>query len=154
MDRRTFLSRVTIAFSATTGFLLSLPVFRFISGSVAESSTDRWYPITDITSLTEDVTQVHFTRLIRDGWQQKTVEDYVWISRLEDGTFAAFEPHCTHLGCAYSWTAEIRKFTCPCHGGKFDHIGNKTDGPPKRPLDRYEVQLAGNLLKIGKLIRA
>jgi menaquinol-cytochrome c reductase iron-sulfur subunit len=149
MNRRDFLARIVQFFSLVIAVLLSLPVIRFLSGSLAESSESGWYPIADVNNLTEEVTQVQFTRLVRDGWLSRTEQGYVWVRKKNDGTCLVFEPHCTHLGCAYAWAPETKLFQCPCHGGKFDKDGNRVAGPPPRPLDRYEAKIENNTLKIA-----
>ena len=47
---------------------------------------------------------------------------------------------CTHLGCIIRDTGE--GFTCPCHGSKFDGIGNVIGGPAPRSLRWLAVSQA------------
>jgi menaquinol-cytochrome c reductase iron-sulfur subunit len=151
MERRTFLARLVQFFSAVIGALFALPIFRFMQGSFASSAEVDSYPIGDIQALQEEVTRVAFTRLVRDGWMVSTVEEYVWVRKKPDGSILVFEPHCTHLGCAYDWDLKSQQFHCPCHGGKFDKEGNRIAGPPPRALDRFEVQKEGDQIRIGKV---
>ena len=153
MDRRRFLARVVQAFSALIAGLLALPLVRFLSASAGEEASE-WYPIADISSLTEEISQVSFTRNVQDGWLSRAVEEYVWVRKERDGSFVVYEPHCTHLGCAYAWNPAKHEFDCPCHGGKFNADGRKIAGPPPRPLDRYATKIEGGVLKIGKIVRA
>jgi quinol---cytochrome c reductase iron-sulfur subunit, bacillus type len=154
MERRTFLSRLVQLFSAMIGVLFTFPVFRFFQGSFASAAEADRYPIGDIQALQEEITRVSFTRLVRDGWMVSTVEEYVWVRKKPDGTIVVFEPHCTHLGCAYDWDSKSQQFLCPCHGGKFDKDGNRIAGPPPRALDRFQVKKEGNQLRIGKILKA
>ncbi len=63
---------------------------------------------------------------------------------------------CTHLGCIPSWQPEKIPgleqpgFYCPCHGGKFDTLGRRLDGPPPENfhLVPYEF-IDNNKLRIG-----
>jgi cytochrome b6-f complex iron-sulfur subunit len=48
---------------------------------------------------------------------------------------------CTHQGCTVEWKSEQQGFACPCHGSKFDHLGNRTDGPAERPLELMALEL-------------
>ena len=153
MERRTFLARIVQTISAAIGAFFALPVLAFIRGSFSSSEDEAYYPVSRIQDLEEEVTRVSFTRLERDGWMVQTTEEYVWVRKKPDGGVEVFEPHCTHLGCAYSWVQSNQRFECPCHGGKFDKEGNRIAGPPPRPLDRYEVKVEGNQIKIGKLIK-
>jgi menaquinol-cytochrome c reductase iron-sulfur subunit len=152
MERRTFLGRLVQFFAAMIAALFALPVFRFVQASFASTGDTSSYPIGDVVDLQEEITRVAFTRLVRDGWMVSTVEEYVWVRKKPDGSILVFEPHCTHLGCAYDWNSKSQQFQCPCHGGKFDKEGNRIAGPPPRPLDRFQVTKEGNQIRIGKLL--
>jgi menaquinol-cytochrome c reductase iron-sulfur subunit len=154
MKRRTFLERIVQAFSLLIGIAFAAPVFTFLRSTFASGASRSSYPVGSIDSLHEEVTKVTFTRLMRDGWRVRTVEEYVWVRKNADGTVVVFEPHCTHLGCAYDWNAKSGQFLCPCHGGKFDKEGNRIEGPPPRSLDRFDVKLTGKQIRIGRVIKA
>ena len=57
-----------------------------------------------------------------------------------------FDPHCTHLGCAYHWSDDVKQFQCPCHDGRFDINGCVIGGPPPRPLDTYPSEVRDGVL--------
>jgi menaquinol-cytochrome c reductase iron-sulfur subunit len=154
MERRTFLSRLVQLFSALISALFTLPILRFVQAAFVSTHDASTYPIGDIQTLQEEVTRVSFTRLRRDGWMVSTVEEYVWVRKKPDGTILVFEPHCTHLGCAYDWDSKSQQFQCPCHGGKFDKEGNRIAGPPPRALDRFQVKKVANQIRIGKVLKA
>jgi menaquinol-cytochrome c reductase iron-sulfur subunit len=154
MNRRTFLARIVQLFTVFIGALFALPVFRFIRSTFASSATETSYPVGSTSALQDEVTRVQFTRLVRDGWMVRTVEEYVWVRKKPDGSVVVFEPHCTHLGCAYDWNPKAGQFVCPCHGGKFDAQGNRIAGPPPRPLDQFEVKVEGTQIRIGKILKA
>ncbi len=59
------------------------------------------------------------------------------------GTVRAFSSICTHLGCQVTWLPQEAQFFCPCHLGYFDANGVNIAGPPPRPLDEYDVEIAG-----------
>ena len=147
------MSRFVAGCSLLITSVLALPVFRFISASLAEEEAS-WYPIGRLEDLTEGVNRVTFNRVIRDGWLSHSVQEYVWVRKKADGSVIVFEPHCTHLGCAYDWNESAAQFQCPCHGGRFNQDGKRIAGPPPRPLDRYEIRTEGGTLKIGKLLRS
>ncbi len=46
---------------------------------------------------------------------------------------------CVHLGCPVQETGG--QFVCPCHGGAYDGDGQRTEGPPPRPLDRFDWEV-------------
>ncbi len=41
---------------------------------------------------------------------------------------------CTHLGCAVNWDQSEQAFVCPCHGSRYDALGQVTRGPAPRDL--------------------
>ena len=49
---------------------------------------------------------------------------------------------CTHLGCIVGESAE--GFKCPCHGSRFDPVGDVLGGPAPRPLRWLEVSRAAD----------
>ncbi len=154
MERRTFLARIVQFFSTAIAGIFALPVLRFLSTSVTPEPSSEWYPVANVSDLTEEVSRVAFTRVVRDGWMNRMTEEYVWVRKNPEDAVVVYEPHCTHLGCAYAWDAKSGQFVCPCHGGKFDANGTCVDGPPPRSLDRYEVRVESDQIKIGKLVKA
>jgi quinol---cytochrome c reductase iron-sulfur subunit, bacillus type len=149
MDRRSFLARVVQFFSVGVSSLFALPVVRFVLGSYRERETGGWYAIlrTD-EPFTGEVMPVHYSREIRDGWLTAWVEETVLVRKMADGSFVVFDPTCTHLGCAVSWSESAKQFQCPCHGGKYNADGIRVAGPPPKPLNRYEARVTNNVLKI------
>ena len=154
MERRKFLARLVQLFSTLIAAAFAAPVFSFIRATFQSGSNRTSFPIGNINRLQEEVTKISFTRRLRDGWMVRTIEEYVWVRKKPDGSVCVFEPHCTHLGCAYNWDSKSQQFLCPCHGGKFDKDGNRTDGPPPRDLDRFEVNLHDDEIRIGKVLKA
>jgi len=60
--------------------------------------------------------------------------EVIYVKRASDKDYAAFSARCTHRGCVLGYDSTTTVFTCPCHGGQFDIMGNVTKGPPQRPL--------------------
>jgi len=65
------------------------------------------------------------------------------------GEVIAFDPICTHLGCAYHWEDDQKEFLCPCHTSSFGIDGKVLGGPAPRPLDRYVTKIEGGKLLIS-----
>ncbi len=57
------------------------------------------------------------------------------------GGLMALYQACVHLGCRVPWCAASQGFECPCHGSKYNEIGEYFDGPAPRNLDRFVVEL-------------
>jgi ubiquinol-cytochrome c reductase iron-sulfur subunit len=63
---------------------------------------------------------------------------------------------CTHLGCIPAWQPERVPgldqpgFYCPCHGGKYDTLGRRLDGPPPENLHLLPYEFINDhKLRIG-----
>lgn len=66
-------------------------------------------------------------------------EKNIFVLHNEEG-IRALSAICTHLGCIVS--ATDWGFQCPCHGSKFDDLGNVIGGPAPRPLEWLKVSLS------------
>lgn len=60
---------------------------------------------------------------------------------LEAGGVMALYQRCVHLGCRVPWCQTSQGFECPCHGSKYNGIGEYFAGPAPRNLDRFVVAL-------------
>jgi Rieske Fe-S protein len=70
-----------------------------------------------------------------------------WLALLAGGDgYYALSLVCTHLGCAVTVTPD--GLACPCHGSRFDRQGRVLQGPADRPLSRYRVRQAGEMLEV------
>jgi cytochrome b6-f complex iron-sulfur subunit len=70
------------------------------------------------------------------------------------GVMALYQ-RCVHLGCRVPWCQPSQGFECPCHGSKYNGVGEYFAGPAPRNLDRFvvEVSAAGDLIvKTGTII--
>lgn len=74
---------------------------------------------------------------------------------VEVGGMMALFQRCVHLGCRVPWCGPSQGFECPCHGSKYNAIGEYFAGPAPRNLDRFEVVLDGNnfIIKTGSIIQ-
>ncbi|HEY3239322.1 MAG TPA: Rieske 2Fe-2S domain-containing protein, partial [Acidimicrobiia bacterium] len=68
---------------------------------------------------------------------QKVYKDPV-LAGMKDGIVALFQK-CPHLGCRVPWCATSQWFECPCHGSKYNRVGEKKGGPAPRGMDRWPV---------------
>jgi cytochrome b6-f complex iron-sulfur subunit len=58
--------------------------------------------------------------------------------------FVALSQKCPHLGCRVPWCLSSQWFECPCHGSKYNRVGEKKGGPAPRGMDRWPVEVDGN----------
>lgn len=56
-----------------------------------------------------------------------------------DASLVALFQTCVHLGCRVPWCAPSQGFECPCHGSKYNSVGEFISGPAPRNLDRFVV---------------
>ncbi|HEY5579058.1 MAG TPA: Rieske 2Fe-2S domain-containing protein [Acidimicrobiia bacterium] len=62
---------------------------------------------------------------------------------------------CVHLGCRVPWCATSQGFECPCHGSRYNYVGEYQGGPAPRNLDRFEVQVDDSnrfIINTGSLV--
>jgi cytochrome b6-f complex iron-sulfur subunit len=67
-------------------------------------------------------------------------EDFAGAGVEAGGVMALFQ-RCVHLGCRVPWCGPSQGFECPCHGSKYNSIGEYNAGPAPRNLDRFQVEL-------------
>jgi cytochrome b6-f complex iron-sulfur subunit len=72
----------------------------------------------------------------------KAYEGNEVLMGLDQGVVALWQ-RCVHLGCRVPWCQSSQWFECPCHGSKYNKVGEKKDGPAPRGLDRFAVDLSG-----------
>ena len=64
------------------------------------------------------------------------------LTGMESGVVALYQK-CVHLGCRVPWCQSSQWFECPCHGSKYNRVGEKKGGPAPRGLDRFAVSVDG-----------
>ena len=61
---------------------------------------------------------------------------------MQAGVVALYQK-CVHLGCKVPWCKSSQWFECPCHGSRYNRVGEKKGGPAPRGLDRFVVTVSG-----------
>ena len=74
---------------------------------------------------------------------------------VEAGGLMALFQRCVHLGCRVPWCGPSQGFECPCHGSKYNAVGEYFGGPAPRNLDRFVVELVDDrfIIKTGTVIQ-
>jgi cytochrome b6-f complex iron-sulfur subunit len=62
--------------------------------------------------------------------------------------FVALYQKCPHLGCRVPWCQTSQWFECPCHGSKYNRVGEKRGGPAPRGMDRFPLEVNGNSIVV------
>jgi len=75
---------------------------------------------------------------------------------VEAGGLMALFQRCVHLGCRVPWCATSIGFECPCHGSKYNVIGEYFDGPAPRNLDRFAVEVVDDrfIIRTGRILQS
>ncbi|HET9203118.1 MAG TPA: ubiquinol-cytochrome c reductase iron-sulfur subunit [Acidimicrobiia bacterium] len=70
-----------------------------------------------------------------------------------DGLMALYM-RCVHLGCRVPWCAPSQGFECPCHGSRYNAVGEYFGGPAPRNLDRFVIENQGGrlIIRTGSII--
>jgi cytochrome b6-f complex iron-sulfur subunit len=158
VTRRQFLNRGVLA---SVGFAVSVfgaGVLAFLwptrssgfGGKVSAGNLD------DILSTISDTRKPFYVPLARTYIQPYPKDDIpkaekvyppVVIKGMESGIVALYQK-CVHLGCRVPWCETSQWFECPCHGSKYNRVGEKRDGPAPRGLDHWAVLVEGGKVTI------
>jgi cytochrome b6-f complex iron-sulfur subunit len=77
----------------------------------------------------------------------KKVYAPVILAGLQQGYVALYQ-RCPHLGCRVPWCQTSQWFECPCHGSKYNRVGEKRGGPAPRGMDRFPWTLSGGTMTV------
>lgn len=58
----------------------------------------------------------------------------------ESGNLFALNPVCTHAKCIVAWNRAERSWDCPCHGARYDIMGNVLTGPARKGLEVVSLE--------------
>src|SRR5262245_13929100 len=138
VTRRSFLSWVTLAWTAFTASMLA----------AATATTRFMFP--NVLFEPPPTFKAGFPNEIQVGqvderFKQKQA---IWLVRTAYDEYAnasgifALSTVCTHLGCTPNWLEAEQKYKCPCHGSGYYKNGVNFEGPTPRPLERFAISLA------------
>jgi cytochrome b6-f complex iron-sulfur subunit len=82
-----------------------------------------------------------------DVAKAKAVYDPRIVAGMEKGYVALYQK-CVHLGCRVPWCETSQWFECPCHGSKYNRVGEKKGGPAPRGLDRFPLEVSGGSITV------
>jgi Rieske Fe-S protein len=134
VGRREFLKRTGIVLTGVTLVGTLSEILASCSSSTSPSAP-----------VTHGTTTVDISKLTTDG--QYTVDSSVspngtpiLVIRQNATTYTALSMLCTHEGCQVG-TPSGGSITCPCHGSKYNLMGQVINGPAPSPLASYAVVL-------------
>lgn len=62
------------------------------------------------------------------------------IYKNEAGKLFALNPVCTHAKCIVGWNRAEKSWDCPCHGARYDIMGNVLTGPARKGLEVVSLE--------------
>lgn len=148
--RRDFMAFATWAIGGLISLGMGIPAIAYIIGpALKESSTQEWIRIGSASKVELNNPTLFKTKISRQtGWIVNETELSIYVLTENGRDYVAMSNICTHLGCRVRWIADQNQFFCPCHNAVFNKEGEVVDGPPPRPLNRYEVKLEEDQLYI------
>jgi menaquinol-cytochrome c reductase iron-sulfur subunit len=153
LTRRSFYITAINVLGSLIAAALAIPAAAYLLIRPKGAADSGLSEVGDLDQLTIGKPQeVLYDRKRVDGWRKVTEKASTWVVRTDDHSVVAFDPACTHLGCAYHWDAPANHFICPCHASAFSIDGKVLSGPAPRPLDRYLVKVEGGKILIGSQV--
>lgn len=147
VNRRTFLSRLSILAGSIAGAIVAIPSVAFLLG--LRKVPHVWRTVGKLDDFQIGTTvKVAFLDPSPLPWSGVTANTAAWLRRESAEQFLAFSVDCTHLGCPVRWLPDANLFMCPCHGGVFYANGTVASGPPPKPLTKYPVRVEGGMVQI------
>jgi menaquinol-cytochrome c reductase iron-sulfur subunit len=162
MTRGQFLTAASIGVGGLMGAMIAAPVAGMALSPAVKGTEFEAVPMGDIATFEKQpdtyvkVTlepgkdeygayvrrRVAFVRYNKSGKDE--IADKVMWKGDSQGKFSVVSNICAHLGCPVQQSGT--GFVCPCHGGAYDNVGQRTAGPPARALDRFMWEVRGDKL--------
>ena len=142
INRRDFIKGTTVIIGGMITAVIGIPTIAYlIDPALREGTKEAWIPVGKLEDIPVGTpTPFTFTLVQVNGWERTSTSHggYV-VRRSEDpNDLYILNSKCTHLSCTVNWSESDKVYLCPCHDAKFGERGEVLDGPPPRPLDRYE----------------
>ena len=147
--RRRFMFGVVGLTTAGIGAVIGVPVIAFLISPLTQKPSQQWRDVGPVDNFPAgSMTEVKLENAATVPWDGTTAQQGVWLRRIDETQFQAFEINCTHLGCPVHWIDTARLFLCPCHGGVFYEDGSVAAPPPARPLVQHQVRIVDGHVQV------
>ena len=149
LQRRRFLTRISLALSGAVAAVMGVPVVGFLLAPLTRKEPRVWRPVGPVNDFKiGETVAVRFEDASALPWAGVTARAAAWLRRDDESRFTAYSVHCTHLGCPVRWISDAKLFLCPCHGGVYYADGTVSAGPPPKPLPTYPVRVRDGQVEI------
>jgi len=142
INRREFIKGATVIIGGMITVVIGVPTIAYlIDPALRESAKEAWIPVGKLEDMPiGEPYPFSFTRVQVNGWERTSTSHggYVLRKSEDSNDLLILNSRCTHLSCTVNWSTNDNVYLCPCHDAKFGKSGEVLDGPPPRPLDRYE----------------
>lgn len=151
VQRRDFMKTAILGIGGIIGAAIGIPAVAYIIGPAQKKEEGDWIRLGAISKV-EMSTPTLFKMVIetQTGWVSSEEEFSAYVLTENGQEFSVMSNVCTHLGCRVRWIPEEEEFFCPCHNAVFAKDGSVVDGPPPRPLDRYESKVEDGILYVKR----
>jgi Rieske Fe-S protein len=153
VTRRRLLGAGAQVTGAVAAAAFTLPALAFVIGPALEPEPERWEAVGAPADFTSDVFRPRVITI--EPGSGEAGKGLVYVRRRTDADrdttdeFVALTSRCSHVGCPVNYVAAAQSFVCPCHGGVYGFRGERTGGPPPRPLDRFRTRVRAGQLEVG-----
>ena len=142
LNRRDFIKGATAIIGGMITVVIGIPAVSYlIDPALRADTSEGWIPIGKLEDMPVGTpTPFSFTLVQVNGWERTSTSHggYVLCKSEAPDDLLILNSRCTHLGCTVNWSETDKVYLCPCHDAKFSEQGQVLDGPPPRPLDRYQ----------------
>jgi menaquinol-cytochrome c reductase iron-sulfur subunit len=157
ITRRRFMAGTANVAGAAATAAIALPALTFAIGPVFQRQRVTWQAVGRPNEFTADDYAYRTIRLVAGIGEAGDSVAYVRKRNPAIDTepadewnrFIALSSRCAHVGCPVRWVQAAESFVCPCHGGVYNFRGQRTGGPPPRPLDRFYTRVRAGQVEIG-----
>jgi cytochrome b6-f complex iron-sulfur subunit len=155
VTRRQFLNRSIVAFTTFSLAAFGGAVLAFIwpGATAGFGSKIRVGPVDDVKSRIQEANgflyvpegRMWVTEYPADSLENaEAVYSPAELAGMEAGLVALFQT-CPHLGCRVPNCDSSQWFECPCHGSRYNQVGEKRGGPAPRGMDRFAMSVDGGV---------
>ena len=60
--------------------------------------------------------------------------------RDEQGVLHTLDPACRHMGCIVAWNEAEKTWDCPCHGSRYNAVGEVIHSPAVYGLKKKDLE--------------
>jgi cytochrome b6-f complex iron-sulfur subunit len=145
ITRRGFLGSVL----GLWGAVLSLPViYAFIEYLAPPRKKFKSY--SERLNPESKIQEISLEKISENSSLYVTVEDEpVLLIRGEGEKIIALSAVCTHLDCLVGYRKSNNDIFCKCHSSSFSLEGTPVEGPAKKPLPKYKVEIKDRIAYIS-----